>query len=412
MKELLFLWILLATIPTTSAGEKLVIYTYESLLSGFDFVSDFASVANISVDKIQLILFADANCLLAATIASPSPQCVQSGPVPAADVIIGLDNTLEQQEPPGLFLSLNASSYANVSSDLITALDKDGHLLPYDYGIIAIVLHNEKVIKNVDSQLQQSLWSKNFSLDELAEPGVANFLGVQNPNMSSTGLAFFLMTIAWYGDPQTNVTALSSSATFKDWRQWWKTAVANNVTIFNSWDDSWNAFSSETSTISLAISYGLDPAYAVCTNSSDHYSAILPSLRNSVYAWAQIEGIGIIATTQNLSLSEEFVQYFESPRLQVQIWEHQWMYPVLQNVSMPPCFSQSQYVNMNNVTLVNNFLNQTSIKLNMNNWINDWYQIAFPSPSPSPSQSPSPSTAAQQLIPSLFLILTVTCYLL
>ena len=170
---------------------SLVIYTYESLLAdpGYDFVSAYAAYSGISTDSIKVVYMEDANSILSKAILEKDS--------PTADVLIGLDNVLiHKAKDEEILENYNSPSLVNISSNLITNLDPEKYLLPYDYGIIAFWFDLNRINFTTNPELEY------LKLSDILKYNLDKKLVVEDPTLSSPGLGFLLWTIAIYGDPK------------------------------------------------------------------------------------------------------------------------------------------------------------------------------------------------------------------
>lgn len=131
-------------------------------------------------------------------------------------------------------------------------------------------------------------------------------------------------------------------------------------------------------------------------------------------AWAQVEGISVLANAANVTLAEEFVDWFTSYRAgslsyqgqtfpasaQTAMPESQWMYPANKNAPIPawsaflpfvaadrsrccaftslvpPCsYAQSGIVDPSSVSLLNARVPPAAIAANLPGWLHEWANI-------------------------------------
>ena len=344
--------------PTTADDPKLVIYTYDSLLAdpGYDFVEGFANHSGINVNEIQLVKHSDANTVLSkATLEKDAP---------VADVLIGLDNILIHKAlEQDLLEPYESPALANISADLIANLDPTYHLLPYDYGIIALWYDTGRVGETIDEILE------NATLETILEEDLANNLIVQNPTMSSPGLGFLLWTIAVYGDPAIDFDGLLD----QDWRDWWS-AAKDDLRITGSWGDAWVEWADEDQNRTIMVSYGSSPAYSAVLYDYHDEKAVVSTENDTQNAWLQIEGLGLVKNARNAELAKEFIDWFLSTDLQDHISTNNWMYPANIHASIDPVF-ESVAINPADVTILNDLFTSETIGENLNRWLAEWEEI-------------------------------------
>ncbi len=341
-----------------SADPKLTIYTYDSLLAdpGYDFIEGFANYSEITVDEIQLVKFSDANTILS--------EVVLEKESPVADVIIGLDNVLVHKAKEHNVLEVYESPVlTNISEDLISNLDPDHFLHPYDYGIIALYYKSENFNQSTLDILE------TLTLEQIISENLAAQLIVENPTLSSPGLGFLLWTIATYGDDQLDIPGILEG----DWRDWWQ-STKDDLRITSSWGEAWVEWADASQERPLMVSYGSSPAYSAVLYNDTTESAIVSHENNTQNAWLQIEGIGLVKDAPHPDVAQDFIDWFLSPELQENIPTNNWMYPANTEIEIDPIF-QANSIEPSSVTLLNNLITPTQIGDHLEQWQDDWEAI-------------------------------------
>ncbi len=341
---------------------ELVIYTYESLLAdpGYDFVEGFANHSGIAKEDIHLVLLEDANSIVT--------QAALEKNNPVADVLIGLDNVLiHKAKEEGILEPYNSPELVNVSSDLISNLDPMKHILPYDYGIIALWYDNSRINSTSNPELD------TLKLQDIIDENLDEILIVEDPTLSSPGLGFLLWTIAVYGDPSVNFDGLLKD----DWRNWWKSA-SKNLRIAPSWGAAFDIYYTEEENRPMMVSYGTSPAYDVChplwgvgSGSDPPSTAIVSHENGTENAWLQIEGLGLVKNAPNQANAQSFIDWFLSAELQDNIPTNNWMYPANVHANISSCFMDSA-INPADVNILNDLITPTMLEENLDMWKNDW----------------------------------------
>lgn len=358
----------LQAFPTFQAETLLTIYTYDSLLAdpGFDFIQAFADHEGISKDSIQLVRLSDANSILS--------RAALEKDNPVADVLIGLDNILiHQAKEEDILQPYQSPELVNISSDLITNLDPDYYLLPYDYGIIALWYDsnriNESTVSNINS----------LTLDDILHLDLDKQLIVEDPTLSSPGLGFLLWTIAVYGDPEINFQGLLG----ENWRDWWSEA-SSDLRITKSWGEALDLWFEPAEGRPIMISYGTSPAYGACLYNDSSAIAVLTHEQSKSNAWLQIEGIGLVKNAPHPDLAKKFIDWFLSTDLQDNIATNNWMYPANVHASIPECFANSA-IDPSTVNILNSLISSDMLSENLDMWLQDWQDavaakgVSFPS---------------------------------
>ncbi|NPD88296.1 MAG: thiamine ABC transporter substrate-binding protein [Asgard group archaeon] len=361
----LFIFILspqTSMVSVNAQSYELVIYTYESLLAdpGYDFVEGFSNYSGVPVENIRLVLLDDANTVVT--------QAVLEKDNPNADILIGIDNVLiHTAKSEGILKPYSPTILENISSDLITNLDPEKYVVPYDYGIIALWYDRSRINDSSNPELTSLTLQDilDFNLDEL--------LIVEDPTLSSPGLGFLLWTIAVYGDPEINFDGLLA----EDWRDWWKEA-SDDIRIASSWGAAFDLYATEEENRPIMVSYGTSPAYDVCHplwgvgfGNSPPSKATVSHEEEMKNAWLQIEGIGLVKNAPHENIAKQFIDWFLSTDLQDNIATNNWMYPANINADISTCFSEIA-INPNDVDILNDLLQPSMIEENLEDWKSDW----------------------------------------
>ncbi|MHA1222646.1 MAG: thiamine ABC transporter substrate-binding protein [Candidatus Heimdallarchaeaceae archaeon] len=373
MKKIAILVILLCIItsnsptmlnPTEAAisDYDLTIYTYESLLAdpGYDFIGGFSNYSGIPENRIRVVLLDDANSIV--TKASLEKDN------PVADVLIGIDNILiHKAKEEQLLQAYSPPNIVNVSEELITNLDPEKYVVPYDYGIIALWYSNSRI--NVSSNPELT----NLTLQDILDYDLDKKMVVEDPTLSSPGLGFLLWTIAVYGDPKINFEGLLG----QDWRVWWDKA-SKDLRIAASWGSAFNIYYEEEEGRPIMVSYGTSPAYDVChpiwgvgLGAEQPSYAIVSHEKNRKNAWLQIEGLGLVKDAPHPETGKQFINWFLSEELQNNIATNNWMYPANMNANVSDCFLNVA-INPKDVDVLNDILPPSMIKENLDMWKSDW----------------------------------------
>ncbi len=346
------LLVMLSGIQFTSASLRsdqdveLTIYTYDSLLAfpGYDFIGNFSAYAGIPKDSIRLVSFSDASEIVTrASLEKDSPE---------ADVLIGIDNVLVHKARNEEILTPYApSTLSNIPQDLIDGLASDNLLTPYDYGVISLYYDKNKVTI-----------SENFTLTDLIEKDLANKLVLENPLLSSPGLGFLLWSIAEFGDGSAQ------------WEEFWE-VIRDEGRLVDSWGDAFNVFSAEESDRPIMVSYTSSPAFSACLYGDNSTAAALTLAENGkVRGWQQIEGIGLTKNAPNEEMAKKFIDWFIDLDVQENIYLNQWMYPAMEGINIPDCYSDSTYA-PKEIMAYNDELPQNVVSENLDKWLDQWENL-------------------------------------
>lgn len=335
---------------------KFRVYTYDSFMvwgpdpEGIDeeLFAAFEKEYGIEVEIERLNT--DASGILSRLVAE------QENPV--ADVVIGIDNililredaktVLESYVPPNLEEALS-----NTSLDLVSALDPDHYVVPFDYGLVTLIYSMADM--NVTSHPQLD----NLTFAGLAE--MASSLVTENPQMSSPGLSFLLTEIA-----------VQEKLEGEDWTDWWS-EVKDNIDVQEGWSEAWSKWDSDESR-SLLVSYGTDPAYDAYMTGEEPTTGVAPFVHNNQdYAWVQIEGMGLVKGGPHPEIAKAFIQYCLSANVQSHIALNQWMYPVNGSVELDSAFEYA--LHPDEINMLNTLLTRDEIATNLASWLDTWESI-------------------------------------
>ncbi|MFX0124281.1 MAG: thiamine ABC transporter substrate binding subunit [Candidatus Hodarchaeota archaeon] len=360
-----------------SQTPTLTIYTYDSLinwgLNATDANSRVFDAFEVQENcEIELEYFDDANSVLAKAVAEKNS--------PNADIIIGIDNVLiYEAKAQGILIPYEASTLSNLLESAINGLDPDHYVTPYDYGLIAIIYHKHLVnstnLPTID----------NLKLEDLLDPKVAQMLVTEDPTLSSTGLGFLMWTIGIY-----------EKVLEKDWELWWND-TRKDIQIEDSWGDAFDVFYTPAANRPMVVSYGTDPAYDYLfygePGGISSIGATVSHENGSKYGWLQIEGLGILKGTKNLSLAQKFINWFTGKTVQEIIPENNWMYPANTLAKLPESYAHA--IDPTTVTPLNDLFTPNELEKSIDKWLETWEQVILLGYTPAATPFP----------PSLFFLI-------
>lgn len=345
--------ILLSQMDLRGEGDTLVIYTYSSLL---EYGDDPEAVKQIVFDDfgdehdvdVELKIFSDSGPMIAALRAEKNN--------PIADIVIGIDNiaclsVLDE----GLLIPYDSPMLDNIDQSLIDGLDSENRLIPFDYGVLALVYNSTRMPTAQFPSLE------SIELSDLTDDAIANRLVIENPETSSPGQAFLLWQIGIYQEVLD-----------QDWKTFWN-QIKDEVMITDGWSEAWDmAFGDTSNDIDMMVSYGTDGAY------NSHYGwgtndAQVSHEDGQEWTWFQIEGIGIVEGTDNLKTAKEFIDHFLDETVQSLIPLNQWMYPANNEATLPDCYDDA--IDPTTVNAVNDLFTTEELEQNLETWLLEWKNI-------------------------------------
>jgi len=247
--------------------------------------------------------------------------------------------------------------YAALALDKIPAefkQDEQNRALPVDYGDVCIN-YDKAYFASHNLTLPQSL-------DDLLKPeygkgdGKEGLLVVENPTVSSPGLAFLLATIAQYGED--------------GYLDYWKSLKENGLVVVNDWSAAYYtnfSGSSGKGAQPMVVSYASSPAVEVVYATSPITDAPTASLVSKGMCFRQIEFVGILKGTKNEKLAQTFVDFMLDKDFQEDMPLQMYVYPVNPEAQLPDV-----YVTYNQVPETTGSLDPQLIADKRDTWIQAW----------------------------------------
>jgi len=270
---------------------------------------------------------------------------------PLADVFYGVDNTFLSRALAGDIYETYASPALKNIPDAFK-LDSSNHALPVDYGDVCI---NYDKAYFADKHLPVPQ-----SLEDLTRPEYRGLLAMENPAISSTGLAFMLATVAHYGDAFTD---------------YWKSLKDNGVVIVDGWDTAYYtnfSASSGRGPQPMVVSYGSSPAAEVVFAEKKLDDSPIASILGPDTCFRQIEFVGILKGTKNRALAEKFVDFMLSKQFQEDMPLQMFVYPVISDATLPDAFVKYAQVPTQSATLAPDV-----IAAKRDTWIQAWTNVVM-----------------------------------
>ena len=354
----------LTTIPETE--EKVLnIYTYDSLMKwGYDEYSGigtpyeevyeavFQAFEQEHGISIQLTEFEDTGTMIT--------QLVREKASPIADVVIGIDNLdVFTLKDANVLKPYTPSTLDKIPSQLVTALDPYHYLVPYDFGVIALVYDEAFLDAAAYPELRANLTFADLTMEKYRRTFV-----VENPLTSSPGKAFLMWQIG-----------LFEKVLNQPWQDWWTSMKeGDGVYITSGWTEAFNRVFFEETDDHLVVSYGTDLAYSAYFEYESNANVALIYNKGAAYSWFQVEGLGLINGAQHEELAKQFIDWFLTEEVQSYIATTNWMFPANEHVVLDPVF-ETYAIHPDRVTLVNALFTQEEIVTNLISWLQEWQTI-------------------------------------
>jgi len=288
----------------TSSPARLTLVVYDSFVLPEDAFADFTSATGITV---EIVIGGDAGEVVS--------KAVLTAGNPEGDVLWGVDTTLLSRAVDGdVFDPYVAAEPAipqrlrAAGADVVTPVDVGQVCINYDIG-----------------DLQSRGLAPPTTLDDLLDPRYRSLLVVQNPALSSPGLAFLLATVVRYGD---------------DWTDYWQALVDNDVLVVDGWSDAYySAFTRYGGDRPLVVSYSTSPPAEVLfadpplpTGSPAPTGVMVES------CFEQIEFVGVLRGTRHPEAARLLVDHLVSRPFQELLPENLFVYPVHVDAELPASF--------------------------------------------------------------------------
>lgn len=260
-------------------------------------------------------------------------DAVTSKGAPLADVLYGVDNllfhtALEEE----IFEAYNSPNLAFLNANVTLSdfqLNGVTHATPVDHAYVSV---------NYDVGLLDALLGAALpaTLKDLAGPSWASKLVVENPNLSSPGLAFLVTTVKAFGE--------TGNYTYLDY---WRDLLENGALVTDGWTEAYvyhytggfgkSLVDTFVGGRSLVVSYTTSPAVEVL------FGAAAPpgvSFEPPLGVFHQVETMGILKCTRNLELAQTFIDFALSPDFQNTVAPEMAVYPAIKAVELPAEFHQ------------------------------------------------------------------------
>ncbi len=328
-----------ANAPSATTIETIILMSHDSFNATEDVLRTFETAHNV---KIQLLPSGDAGAAL--------NQAILSKENPLADVFFGVDNTFFSRAiAADIFEAYNSPQLANIADNL--KLDPQNRLLPVDFGDVCL---------NYDKNwFAEKGLTPPHTLEDLTTEKYAGLTVVENPAISSPGLAFLLATIVHFGQD--------------GYLDYWQQLVANDVLVTNGWEDAYyGQFTRYGGERPLVVSYASSPPAEVIFAQEPLDDAPTASMLGDQSCFRQIEFVGILAGTEKRDIAEKLIDFLLSQEFQEDIPLNMFVFPANQKAKLPPAFIKYADLAPNPATLP-----PADIATNREDWINAWTETVL-----------------------------------
>ncbi len=332
----------------------LVVYTYPSLFGGVDcsapaFATVFGAFGASHHVRVEV------ECPTGTLLSTLLEEKGSAG----ADVVIGLDElTTPVAEANHLLVPYRPPSLENVPSALVSELSPDYGAAPYEYGYLAID-YNLSFAASTDGAVAHASFS-NFTSNATWAKGLLT----ENPEYDITGEEFLAWQIEYYEQVlHENWTGF--------WSKVWNEGLPNPAP---DWGTAFAEFSQTSGNPPMVVSYSTDPAYAAASGEPGVFNSTVSWWDGTEYGWKAIYGIGIVNGSREISLDEEFENWFLNGTVQSEIPENEWEYPANDTIPLPSVFDAA--IDPSGIVALNDGVTPATLASDLPGWIATWLSLA------------------------------------
>jgi thiamine transport system substrate-binding protein len=288
--------------------------------------------------EVEIILGGDAGLMV--------NQAILSAGNPVADVMFGIDTTfLTRAFDAELFEPYESPRLGRVLPEV--RVDPAHRVTPIDFGDVCV---------NYDLA---TVGDPPETLLDLTDERFAGELVVQDPAVSSPGLAFLMATVATFGE-EGDYT----------WRDYWADLRENDVRIAPDWGTAYYGDFSGASDgdRSLVVSYASSPpAEVLALGGGEAPTAILTE-----GCFRQVEYAGILRGASETDGARRLIDFLLSRTFQEDVPLNMYVFPVHRDAALPPVFAEHAVIPSDPV-----LLDPDTIAENRERWVDEWESIVL-----------------------------------
>jgi len=273
-----------------NSPKELTLIAHDSFVMSDELISTFEKSSGY---HLNIVRAGDAGAM--------TNKLVLTKDAPLADVVFGIDNTFAP---------------VATKNKLI-----DGELTPIDFADVCF---------NVDLAYFKS---HNLAIPDswrdLSKKEYKNLTVIENPNTSSTGLAFLIST--YDGFPPMTAGVIPAIV------NWWLALRDNGVKVAASWEDAYYSDFSGSSgkgKYPIVLSYSSSPADEVGDDGKSKTQALLKD------CYRQTEYVGVLKNVSNPDGAKALISFMKDKSFQSALPEAMYVYPVDSSVELPSRWAQ------------------------------------------------------------------------
>jgi thiamine transport system substrate-binding protein len=260
---------------------------------------------------------------------------------PIADAAFGIDNTFASRP-------LGEGAFAEVTT---AATPPAEYALP-EGGDRLVPIDSANVCVNVDTAwFEREGIEPPQTLEDLADDRYRDLFVTPGASTSSPGMAFFLATVAAFGD---------------SWPDYWTELLDNGTKVVDGWEDAYYGdftAGSDNGTRPIVVSYDSSPAFTV-SGGRTTTAALLDT------CFRQVEYAGVLAGAQNVKGAEAFVDFLLSPEVQRALPDAMYVFPVRSGTPLPSAWARYAVQPTHPLTV-----SPAEISAHRDQWLRQWSDL-------------------------------------
>jgi thiamine transport system substrate-binding protein len=323
---------LTASCSAPSPGGTVTILAHDFFAVSPEVLASFTAQTGI---EVRLVLGGDSGLVV--------NQALLAAGNPVADVLFGVDTTLLSRALDGdLFVPYVSPAVGLIPEGFM----EDTRVTPIDFGDVCI---------NYERAAFDDL-APPSGLRDLADPRYSGMLVVEDPTISSPGLAFLLATIAEFGEsgPYT-------------WQDFWTNLRANDVLVAADWGTAYYGHFSGAGDGDrpLVVSYASSPGAELVFSNPPPAAPSTAALGSGCFR--QVEYAGILRGTTNRAAAEQFIDFMLSLEFQEDVPGSMFVYPVRPDAALPSWLEPAPAVSRT--------MAPGRIEANRDRWLAEWTRL-------------------------------------
>ena len=264
---------------------------------------------------------------------------------PVADVLFGVDNTLLSRALGGdLLLPYVSPAMGLVPEEFVA----DDRVTPIDFGDVCV---NYEKAAFTDLEPPQIL-------ADLTDPRYAGMLVVEDPTISSPGLAFLLATIIEFGEDDEYT-----------WQDYWADLRENDVLVASDWGTAYYGHFSGAGDGDrpLVVSYASSPGAEFVFSDPPPAEPSTATLTEGCFR--QVEYAGVLRGTNHRGAAEAFIDFLLTREFQEDVPGSMFVYPVRPDVALPDWLDAPAPGSLT--------MEPGRLEANRDRWLAEWTQVAL-----------------------------------